>query len=350
MMTKPHVTVLMGGPSAEYSVSMASGRMVFNALANLDDLIVDAVVIHEDGVWEKVQRIPDDVMHPAALIHKAPSRQVTLQGLHLLEATDVVFLALHGTFGEDGTIQAVLQTLHIPYTGSGPLASGTAMNKHRAKELFQFHGLPTAPEFYITPRRAESVDRMLPQIETRLGYPLVIKPNEGGSSVGIYMAANREELRDALMEHANTALPLLVEKKVVGRELTCAVLEEYNESLTPLPVIEIVPHAGSFFDFTSKYQDGGSDEICPAPIDHKSTQRIQDLTVRAHQILGCRGFSRSDFILTAEGPILLEVNTIPGMTPNSLLPKAANAYGLEFPQLMRRLVFLALGKNPDTAG
>ncbi|SMC03524.1 D-alanine-D-alanine ligase [Sulfobacillus thermosulfidooxidans DSM 9293] len=346
-MTKPHVMVLMGGPSAEYSVSMSSGRMVFNALASLDDFCVDAIVIHENGDWEKTRTIPEDAMHPSALVHSAPPRQATLRGIQLLEDADVVFIALHGAFGEDGTIQAVLDTLHIPYTGSGPLASALAMNKHRAKELFQFHRLPTAPEFYIPPTKAESIERLIPQIETRLGYPLVVKPNEGGSSVGIHMTDNRDALRQALEEHADVGVPLLVEKKLVGRELTCAVLEDYDGSVTALPLIEIVPHAGNFFDFTSKYADGGSDEICPAQIDHKSARRIQDLAVRAHQILGCRGFSRSDFILTTEGPILLEVNTIPGMTPNSLLPKAAKAYGLEFPQLMRRLIYLAMGITPQ---
>ncbi len=346
-MAKVHVTVLMGGPSAEYSVSMASGRMVFYALTSLDEFEVDALIIHENGEWEKTRSLPDDVMHPAALVHAAPPRSSTLAGLHLLEDADVVFLALHGTFGEDGTIQAVLDSLHIPYTGSGALASALAMNKHRAKELFQFYGLPTGHEFYIVPSQAESIARLIPQIETRLGYPLVVKPNEGGSSVGIHMADNQEQLQRALEQEWSSNIPLLVEKKLLGRELTCAVLEDEDGSTVPLPVIEIVPHTGQFFDFTAKYADGGSDEICPAAIDQKNTRRIQDLAVRAHQILGCRGFSRSDFILTAGGPVLLELNTIPGMTPNSLLPKAAKAFGLDFAQLMKRLVKLALGNSVE---
>ena len=341
-MPKEHVMVLMGGPSSEYTVSMASGRVVFQALTSLNEFDVDALIIHENGEWEKTRSIPNDAMHPSALVHVAPPRRSTLQGLDLLEDADVVFIALHGTFGEDGTIQAVLDALHIPYTGSGALASALAMNKHRSKELFQFHRLPTAHEFYIVPSKTESISRLIPQIETRLGYPLVVKPNEGGSSIGIHMADNREQLQQALEQHLAGNVPLLVEKKLLGRELTCAVLEDDDDTTMPLPVVEIIPRAGQFFDFTSKYADEGSDEICPADIDQKNSRRIQDLAVRAHHILGCLGFSRSDFILTPEGPIILEVNTIPGMTPNSLLPKAAKAAGLEFPQLMRRLVNRAL--------
>ena len=347
-MAKVHVMVLMGGPSAEYSVSMASGRVVFQALTSLDEFDVDALIIHENGEWQKTRNIPDEAMHPAALVHAAPPRSSTLQGFHLLEDVDIVFLALHGSFGEDGTIQAVLDTLHIPYTGSGALASASAMNKHRAKELFQFHQLPTAPEFYVVPSKMESMGRLIPQIETRLGYPLVIKPNEGGSSVGIHMANNQEQLREALERELRNNVPLMVEKKMLGRELTCAVLEDYDGSTLPLPIIEIVPRTGAFFDFTAKYVEGGSDEICPALIDHKNARHIQDLAVRAHQILGCKGFSRSDFILTSEGPVILELNTIPGMTPNSLLPKAAQVFGLDFAQLVKRLVNLSLMPAPQS--
>ncbi len=341
-MTITRVGVLMGGPSAEYSVSIASGAMVMEALNTFDDLAVEAVIIHENGVWEKTREVPREAMQPGAMRHPAAPRQRVLDGLRLLESMDAAFIALHGSFGEDGTLQAVLETLHLPYTGSGPLASALAMNKHRAKELFQWHRLPLAAEFYIPRITEDTVDQMIPQIESRLGYPLVVKPNEGGSSVGIHMVPDRDALREALRQNVEYGRPLLIEKKLAGRELTCAVLEELDGSVKPLPVIEIVPHAGQFFDFTSKYADQGSDELCPAPVDNRTTRRIQDLAVRAHQILGCRGFSRADFILTHDGPYLLEVNTIPGMTPNSLLPKAAHAQGLPFPHLIRQLLDLAM--------
>ncbi|PSR37794.1 MAG: D-alanine--D-alanine ligase [Sulfobacillus thermosulfidooxidans] len=343
-MATKRVVVLMGGPSAEYSVSMASGAMVMEALKSFEDLVVQAVIIHEDGVWEKTTAVPHGHMRPAALIRPNPPRRHILEGLSLLEDADVAFVALHGSFGEDGTMQAVLETLHLPYTGSGPLASALAMNKRRAKELFQWHRLPLAPDFYIPYLDPNAIQQLLPQIESRLGYPLVVKPNDGGSSVGIHMASDRDSLREALYDLKEYPRPLLIEKRLSGRELTCAVLEEPDGSVRPLPVIEIVPHAGQFFDFNAKYQDQGSEEICPAQIDVRSTRRVQDLAVRAHQILGCRGFSRADFILTADGPYLLEVNTIPGMTPNSLLPKAAQAAGLAFPTLMRQLLDLA--QNP----
>jgi D-alanine-D-alanine ligase len=316
--------------------------MVFEALRTFTDLTVEALIIHENGQWERRGEVPVETMRPGGLHHQAPTRRDVLEGLQLLEFVDAAFIALHGSFGEDGQLQAVLDTLNLPYTGSGPLASALAMNKHRAKELFQWHRLPLAAEFYIPRITGDTVDQMIPQIESRLGYPLVVKPNEGGSSVGIHMAPDRDALREALRQNVAYGRPLLIEKKLAGRELTCAVLEELDGSVKPLPVIEIVPHAGNFFDFASKYADQGSDELCPAPIDNRTTRRIQDLAVRAHQILGCRGFSRADFILTHDGPYLLEVNTIPGMTPNSLLPKAAHAQGLPFPYLMRQLLDLAM--------
>lgn len=337
-----NVIVMMGGPSTEHEVSLASGRMVYEALVANPHYQVSALVIDRQGHWTieaNPRRIQPQPSQPEAA---SISRQESVNGLQLIANTQVVFLAFHGAFGEDGTLQGLLETLGIPYTGSGPLASALAMNKSKAKELFRYHEIPVTPDVLLTRRlMASDIEGAINQVEERLAYPLVVKPNTGGSSVGVTMATNADHLREALMTAQASGLDVLVEEKLAGREVTCAVLEEFDGSLTALPVIEIVPRAASFFDFTSKYADGGSDEICPADLDPKDVDAIQRYAIKAHQVLGCEGFSRTDMFLTEKGPVVLEVNTIPGMTPNSLLPKAARAAGLSFEALMDHMVRLA---------
>ncbi|MCL4352526.1 MAG: ATP-grasp domain-containing protein, partial [Firmicutes bacterium] len=182
-------------------------------------------------------------------------------------------------------------------------------------------------------------------IESQLGYPVVVKPNTGGSSVGVAMAEERDQLVDALQLARRFGVDVMVEEKLSGKEVTCAVLEELDGSVRALPVIEIVPKAGAFFDFQSKYADGGADEICPAPLDPDTADLVQKMAIAAHEALGCEGFSRTDLFLTPRGPVVLEVNTIPGMTPNSLLPKAARAAGISFEDLIDHLVRLALSRS-----
>lgn len=326
-MPKERVVVIMGGPSSEYSVSMASGKMVLDALQSRGLVEARALVIRRSGEWELADEVDAAPMAAGAIQPSVGRRGHILAGMKLLESVDAAFIALHGAFGEDGTMQALLDCLGIPYTGSGPLASALALNKHLAKQWLRLHDIPVAREY--TPGAWEGAD-----------FPLVVKPNQGGSSVGVeFLQSARDWDRLAATMGDED---VLIEERLLGRELTCAVLEQTDGGMLPLPPIEIVPRKGAFFDFASKYEDGGADEICPAPLTPEMTETIGKMAVRAHTALGCRGFSRTDFFLTSAGPVVLEVNTIPGLTPNSLLPKAAAAAGIAFPELVHRL--LELGK------
>jgi D-alanine-D-alanine ligase len=338
------VIVMMGGPSAEHEVSLASGRMVAEALPQ-EVYDVAAIVIGRDGRWalKRPEALARLEPHPMdrALVPADPAE--TLVGMQHLGEADVVFLAFHGTFGEDGTLQGMLETLGIPYTGSGPLASALAMHKEKAKEILHLHGLEVPEGRLVTVDQvrgdlAATVQYLLDEV----GLPAVVKPNQGGSSLGVNVAAGRAELEEALRQAARQDASVLVEEKVVGLELTCPVLENEDGVAEPLPVIEIVPRLGAFFDFASKYETGGADEIVPARISDAVRDACQEAALTAHRALGCAGFSRTDMIWTVRGPVVLEVNTIPGMTPNSLLPRSARAAGIEFSELVDRLVRLAV--------
>ncbi len=345
MSKRLRVVVMMGGPSSEHDVSMASGAEVFRALESTGRFDVEAITISRHGQWSLTSEAPAVLPKPGEAADRPMPRDEAIRGVPLLEHADVVFLAFHGPFGEDGTLQGLLQSLSVPYTGSGPLASALAMNKAKAKELFRYHGLTTARDLPLTSAAIRaSMGNAMQAVASNLSYPLVVKPNLGGSSLGVSLVENQEQLADALQWASRFDADVLIEERIVGREVTCAVLEDLDGSVRALPVIEIVPKRGKFFDFASKYEDGGSDEICPADLTEEEGAAIQDAAIRAHQALECRGFSRTDMFLTATGPVVLEVNTIPGMTPNSLLPKAARAAGIPFGDLMAHLVQVALNR------
>ena len=336
----------MGGPSSEHDVSMASGAQVFNALKTSSEFEVQAIVVDREGKWSLSQSAPEVLPKPGKAQDRPMPREEAIRGISLLSQADAVFLAFHGPFGEDGTLQGMLESLSVPYTGSGPLASALAMNKAKAKELFRYHGLTTPQDLSLTSKAIQaSISNAVEAIEANLNYPVVVKPNLGGSSLGVSLANDAEQLRGALEWATRFDADILVEERIVGRELTCAVLEELDGSVRALPVIEIVPHRGDFFDFASKYEDGGSDEICPADLTADEARMVQEAAVKAHTALSCRGFSRTDLFLTDTGPVVLETNTIPGMTPNSLLPKAARAAGIPFPDLMAQLVALGMRRK-----
>lgn len=346
MTPKIRVVVMMGGPSSEHDVSIASGAQVFQALQSTQEFDVSALVISRTGQWSLSSSVPAILPKPGEAASGPMPRDAAIRGVALLHDADIVFLAFHGPFGEDGTLQGLLQSLSIPYTGSGPLASALAMDKAKAKEMFRYHGLKTPKDLHLTAKSIRaSLTNAVQGVEAHLNYPVVVKPNLGGSSLGVSIADGSTELEAALLWAVRFDADVLVEEKLSGREVTCAILEELDGSVRALPVIEIIPKRGKFFDFASKYEDGGSDEICPADLTGDETAAVQQAAIIAHQALGCRGFSRADMFLTDSGPIVLEVNTIPGMTPNSLLPKAARAAGMTFSELIAHVVKVGLART-----
>ncbi|MDF2689746.1 MAG: D-alanine--D-alanine ligase [Microvirga sp.] len=320
MSKKVRVAILAGGFSSERDVSLRSGEM---ARRNLDPERYVAEVIDLK-----------DLLPPASLTWA-----------DLKARCDVVFIALHGEGGEDGTLQGALELLDMPYTGSGVYASALAMNKRRTKEVYQANGIPTADALAFDLRYAPlpDVHDAARAAETRFGFPLVLKADNQGSSFGVYIVRNAAEFEDAWKGAATFSPEILIERFVPGTEVTCGVIG--GQTLQALPIVEIVP-AGEWFDFEAKYTPGAAEEIVPARISPELTQKVQELAVKAHKALGCWGMSRTDMRITPAGEIfVLETNTIPGLTEGSLLPKEARAAGLMLPELFDRLITFALARH-----
>lgn len=299
-----NVALLAGGTSGEHEISQASGDGAQQAL-------LDAGF--------KVTRLD-------------PAKKDDLKKL-IEEEFDVAFLCLHGKGGEDGTIQGMLELLGIPYTGSGVLSSATAMDKGRSKVVYKHAGIPIIPGINLNVKEERDVNAILEVV----GIPCVIKPATEGSSLGLRIVKDEKDIEEALEYVFSVDENIVVEKFVAGIETTVAVLG--NDDLEALPVIEIVPLAADTYDFESKYAPGGCKHVIPARLSDEVTQRLQDLAKQAHHVLGCRGVSRTDFIVDNEGnPWILETNTLPGMTATSLLPDTAGVAGYTFPQLCMKLV------------
>jgi D-alanine-D-alanine ligase len=250
---------------------------------------------------------------------------------------DVAFILLHGPFGEDGTVQGFLDLLNIPYQGSGVLGSALAMDKNLAKILYKNNGLQV-PDWYMAAK--EDIDNPS-RVMGQLGLPLVIKPVNQGSSLGMTIARSEDEITEGLVKAFAIDHQVMVEEFIEGREITGGVLG--NNELTALPLVEIIPgEQYEFFDYEAKYQPGASTEICPAVLDEPLTIRAKQYALTAHRALQLKGYSRTDMIISGDDIYVLETNTIPGMTPTSLLPQSAAAAGLDFAALLDRLIELAL--------
>jgi D-alanine-D-alanine ligase len=296
---KERIAVVMGGDSAEREISIRSGSEVVRALNSLG---YDAQAVDYDERF--------------------------LDALRALKP-DIVFVALHGPGGEDGHVQALLEYLSIPYTGSGLEAAALSMDKHLTKKLLAAEGLPT-PVWDLF----DLTGGTLPLLPGSLDLPLVIKPRFEGSSAGVTIVHTHEEWTNAMLDASKSYAQILAEEYLRGREFTCAVLGE-----EALPVIEIVANRDGFYSYGAKYEPGGSTHIVPAPIDEDLAARLQMLALSAHRLLGLRDYSRSDFIVTQDGrPHLLEINSLPGLTPVSLVPDACAAIGISFEALIDRLV------------
>ena len=330
------VAVLFGGTSAERDVSIASGAQVMKALREAGHEVV--AVDTARGVLGPgdEQRLLTSGVAPTPPgdeeLSIVRAGAAPLPSIGDLGAIDVVFLTLHGGTGEDGTIQALLDFTGVPYVGSGHAACATAMDKDLSKRLFRAAGIPTA-DWLMAPVDTDEAGAVL-------GYPLVVKPNKQGSTVGLTVVKAPDQLQAAIDESFRYDDEVMLEKFIPGRELTCGILD--GELLA---VGEIVS-AGEVFDYESKYQEGGAQEIFPADLSEEQTRTIQELSVRAHRALKLEGFSRADFRMDADGGLwCLEVNTLPGMTKTSLLPQSAEAAGISFPELCDRICRLALERH-----
>ncbi|WP_457552182.1 D-alanine--D-alanine ligase family protein [Desulfobacula sp.] len=310
-MKKIRLALLSGGVSSERAVSLNSGKQVFDAL----DKDKYDITLYDP---------------------KTDLKQLVIDA----DKIDAALIILHGPFGEDGTVQGLLDLLDIPYQGAGVLGSAMAMNKLVAKRLYDGAGVPTPS--YLSFSMTDTIDPL--KIINALGLPLVVKPACAGSSVGMTIVKAAKDLEDAIelgFQHDDT---LIFETYIKGIELTCGVLG--NDELEALPIIEIIPGKDhEFFDYKAKYIAGETREICPARIDETLTKKVQKLAVKAHQALFLKGYSRTDLILCHNKLSVLETNTIPGMTATSLYPQSAQKAGYSFTKLLDKLIQLSINEH-----
>lgn len=315
-MSKLRIAVIRGGPSSESEVSLKTGATVLKHL-NRDKFIPVDVFIDKAGQWH-IDGAPGNVLD---LRHRA----------------DAVLIALHGSYGEDGTIQRQLESIQMPYAGSGVMASALAMHKGKAKKIFVDHGLSVAPGMVVYV--PDITDTLVRDMFRSLPLPLIVKPMSGGSSVGMTVAHSFHELYDAINAAAEHDTEILIESMIRGKEATCGIIEDFRgEAHYALMPIEIIPPQDArFFSYDAKYS-GASQEICPGRFSKEETQAIQNAARTAHKALGARHYSRSDFILTPKGLYILETNTLPGLTEESLVPKALEAAGCTLSQFIDHVV------------
>lgn len=297
------VAVLMGGVSSEREVSLMTGEGIVNNLNKEKYEVYPIVINNKSEVLEKVKNM------------------------------DFVFLALHGEFGEDGSIQALLESIDMPYSGSGVLSSALCMNKILCKKVLKGENINVASEVVV--RHLENLD--VNEIEN-LRYPMVVKPNKGGSSVGTFLVNNEYELRKAIIEAFKYDKEVLVEKYLNGKEYTVPVLNG-----KALPILEIEAK-GVFYDYQSKYTDGGAEKHI-ADLSKRLEKEIKSIAEKCYSIFNCKAYARIDIIVSNDIPYVLELNTLPGMTKNSLFPKSAKAIGMEYEELLDRIIEYSLRKD-----
>lgn len=300
MISPLNIVVMLGGPSAEREVSFSTGKAVADALRSLGHDVSEFDPRGFDWILSK--------------------------------KADVVFLALHGTYGEDGTVQQRLERLQIPYTGSGVRTSQIAFDKVISKKIFIQKKIPT-PRFIVLNVETNNFPK-------EWKVPVVMKPVRQGSSVGLFFVHKKSEFEEALKKSLKFDKEVLMEEKINGKELTVGILDG-----KPLPIIEIRPKKGAY-DYHNKYTKGATEYICPAPFHSRTTKKIQQIALKAYNALGCRDYARVDILLDKKNkPFVLEVNTLPGMTATSLLPKAAAAKGISYEMLCQQMVELALKRK-----
>lgn len=294
------IGVIMGGISSEREVSLNSGREIVNYFDKNKYEVVPIVIDKKDDIIDKAKDI------------------------------DVAFIALHGKFGEDGIIQAVLETMDVPYTGCGPLTSGVCMNKDITKKVLRSTGINTAD--WLCVRSVEEIDY---DYIDKMGYPVFVKPNSGGSSVATNLIKKKEDVENAVRLALDYDNEVMIEKYIKGDEITCCILDGKM-----MPIIAIKPKA-EFFDYTAKYADGGSDEII-VQFEEGLQKKIEEMALDCWKVLKCNVYVRVDMIIKDGVPYILELNTLPGMTKNSLFPKSAKAVNMSFTELLDQITEISL--------
>jgi len=340
MKFKRKIFVLMGGRSKEHEISLISGKEVVRNLDPQKYEILPVIISRDSGTWKLASREnllvsenPLDLKGTNKELQVRDSINIpSLNSVESIEDKPIVFIAMHGPYGEDGTVQGMLELAGLKYTGSGVLASALGMDKLMFRRVLEKENIPIPK--YVSIKKGQKI----PNLTKLIGkYPYFVKPHNQGSSVGSSIARNKKELEKSIKNAFKYSDLILIDEYLKGREITCALLG--NENPNALPLIEIVPKSGVFFDYKSKYYDGGADEIIPARINKKLTKEIQRISIDVHNKLGCKGFSRVDFIIkNNKYPIVLETNTIPGLTPMSLLPKAAKAAGISYKNLIEKII------------
>ncbi|WP_025685039.1 D-alanine--D-alanine ligase [Paenibacillus maysiensis] len=305
------IGVIMGGISSEHEISLQTGQEMINHLDRSRYEVVPIVIEQRADLITQVQQA----------------------------GIDIALLALHGQYGEDGTVQGALETLGIPYTGSGVLASSLCMNKQLSKTLLKAAGVHTPAGLCW-----QGMDDYDPQVVERLGYPVIVKPNTGGSSIGIQLVQNEKELLPAVQEACSLDQAILIEPYYKGTEITCSIVDG-----EVLPIISISSARSKWFDYKAKYEVGGAEEKVielPPVIE----QRVREAALASYRLLQCKVYARVDMILCQDRPYVLEVNTLPGMTANSLLPKSAAAAGITFTQLLDHIIASSLHERKQEWG
>lgn len=343
------IVVLAGGLSTERAVSLVTGTGICRALRRrghrailvdlflgLEELPADPEALFDaaDGLCPdaRIETTAPDLEAVRRSRRDRSPRVIGPNVLELCQRADIVFLGLHGRDGEDGRVQAALELLGVPYTGSGYLASGVAMDKAVAKRIMTAEGVPT-PRWGVLEYRPEEAGRLARE----LPMPCVVKCTTGGSSLGVFLPEDREELEDALRKVRRFGGQVIWEERIYGRELTVAVLGD-----RALPAVETTP-AGKDFDYAAKYQKGGAREVCPAPLTEAEAAAAGELALRAHRALGLQVYSRTDMMLDKDGKLwCLEANSLPGMTPTSFVPQEAAAVGISYDELCEEIVRLSL--------
>ncbi len=331
-----NIAVFLGGLSTERDISIRSGAAIFKALKELNhNVILIDPALGSEGIFSSPDMIHKLPLFSEIEFDEHPQKKyLEVMNHNVLNSIDFAFIALHGKFGEDGTIQTLLELKGIPYSGSGPKASAIGMDKNLSKIIFSATGVPTPRWTTVQSSEIENFE-LCEELRKEFGKKMVVKPNDQGSTVGtsIILDGNLDNIKAALAHAGKYSNLILVEDYIDGREITVGIIGQQA-----LPIVEIIPQSG-FYDFEHKYIPGKTEYVCPAELPEDVSEFVQNTALLAYRAIGCRGFARVDFRLNEDfEPFALEINTIPGFTETSLVPKAAKAIGIEFPELCQRII------------